>query len=268
MAPVHFRLFQPVMRTAYQAVLARRSAKILNNSAAGARDYEAWLGLDNGAIQTIHNGFRAPEIDAPGERQRLRRAFGWAEDARVVGGILRFSEEKRPDFLLDMALAAQARDPKLRFAFFGDGPMREALLARIAAMGLGEAIRLPGRTEQPWRDLAAFDLFALASRMEGLPNVLVEAQLMGVPVICTGVGGMSETFRAGETGLVAPGDDPQAFAAAALDLLGDPARLAAMSAAARDFARRSFSIKAMVNRHLEIYGAAGGLAAAATEPIA
>lgn len=252
-APDNFRIFQPYMRPGYDAVLARRQAAILNNSEAGARDYERWLDLPAGRIQTVRNGFAKPSIDRVKARAEIRAARGWGAQTRIVGGILRFSEEKRPDFLVEVAIQALRQRPDLRFVIFGDGPLRPPLAARIATEGLAHAILLPGPTRDALAEMAAFDVFALASRIEGLPNVLVEAQLMGTPVICTGVGGMSETFVEGETGLTASGEDSNAFAEALLGLINEPDRLERMSAAALDYSVSQFSIARMVDDTRKFY---------------
>lgn len=252
-APDNFLLFQPWMRPFYLEHLRKPGFILLNNSEGGARDYERWLGLARGTVKVIRNGFEAPALAQGDLRERVRAELGFAPDDLVAGSLLRFSEEKRPDFLVKAAIAACRREPRARFAFFGDGTMRPPLAAEIAAAGLAAEIVLPGRTSTPINAMAALDVFLLASRLEGLPNVLVEAQLAGVPVLCTGVGGMKETFVEGVTGVVAPGDDATKFADAALSLLRDPERLVRMSAAAKEFAAAHFSIDAMVESMIEAY---------------
>ncbi len=252
-SPQHFQIFQPFMKPGYQAVLARRAVTILNNSNAGARDYERWLGLGANSIETIHNGFELPLVDKAALRAAQRRELGLGNANILAGSVLRFSEEKRPEFLLAAAAEMLRRNSHLRFVFFGEGPLRETLLDEAEALGLSEVVLMPGRTADVWKALAAMDVFMLASRMEGLPNVLIEAQLMGVPVICTGVGGMSETFKPNITGVVAPGDSPARFADVAIALLSDPSRLAQLSAAAAEFSRCEFSMRGMCDRMISAY---------------
>jgi glycosyltransferase involved in cell wall biosynthesis len=258
LAPNHFRIFQPYMRPGYRALLLRREAQLLNNSRAGAADYAGWLGIEPGRIGVIHNGFEFPPAAGPEVRARVRREHGIAEDARVVGSILRFSAEKRPRLLVDMAAAMLARDPGLRFMFFGGGVLLEATRAYVEQLGLGHAILLPGLTSAAWDALSAMDLFALTSRMEGLPNVLVEAQASGLPIVCTGVGGMPETFLEGETGVAVPEATAEALALAALALLDNPARLRSMSARAAAHARQEFGLTHMIEATIRTYETALG----------
>src|SRR6185295_10643820 len=98
-------------------------------------------------------------------------------------------------------------DRERRLVIVGDGPEREPLLLRIAATWRSELVHLTGARSDPERWLAAFDVFALSSRSEGLPLVVLEAMAMGIPVVCTAVGGVPDVVEPGVTGtLVAPRD--------------------------------------------------------------
>lgn len=252
-APDHFPLFQPHMRAAYRAILAGTDAVLLNNSAAGAKDYGRWLDIDPGRIPVIRNGFEFPEDRPEAVAAELRRALGWAPETVVLGNILRFTEEKRPQLWLEVAIAFVRAAPHHRAVAFGGGHMRPELAQRIEAEGLSDRIRLPGTTRDAWASLAALDIFLLTSRMEGLPNVLVEAQAMGVPVVAIPVGGVPETLLPGKTGILVERDGAAAIAAACIALAADPERRRAMGAAGSRYVRDCFSAERMVKDVLEIY---------------
>jgi glycosyltransferase involved in cell wall biosynthesis len=257
-APDHFRVFQPYMRPGYDALLRRKQDIVfLNNSAAGAADYSRWLGLPPDRVRVVHNGFEFPS-EVPWEAGRaLRVRHGVPEGAIVVGSVLRFAEEKRPRLLVEMARVAHQRDPELRFLFFGTGPMLDEVRAYVASLELSDIIKLPGLTHDAWSALAAMDVFALTSRMEGLPNVLVEAQASGLPVVCTGVGGMAETFAQGVTGFSVERATPEALADAIRRIVTTPDLLRSMSAEAFRHARETFGLEPMVSGTLDAYRAAG-----------
>lgn len=255
-APWHFRIFQPYMKAGYDALLKRKRFVFLNNSRAGSRDYEEWLGLKTGAIRTLNNGFEFPTIDRAAARARMREKLGIGPDMKLVGSILRFSEEKRPQLLIDMAREIHARDPACRFVFHGGGAQLEDLRRYVAGFGLSEVILLPGLTDASWDALAAMDVFVLASRMEGLPNVMIEAQASGVPVVCTGVGGMPETYVEGITGLGVTSALPVDLALAVLGIIGSDIRLKEMSDKAYAHARKVFSMSNMVNETIDAYASA------------
>jgi glycosyltransferase involved in cell wall biosynthesis len=259
MAPCHFRIFQPYMRPGYRALLLRRPALLLNNSRAGADDYARWLDIDPAGIRLIHNGFEFPARRNGDTRRRVRAEFGIGEDALVVGSILRFSEEKRPRLLVDMAARILETETQVRFLFFGDGELLGAMGKYVEQLGLTHAIRLPGLTKAVWDVLAAMDLFALASRVEGLPNVLVEAQASGLPIVCTGAGGMRETYIDGTTGLTAAEPSADSLAQCALSILQDPVRRQGMSNSAAAFAREQFGLAHMIGETIKVYEQALGV---------
>jgi glycosyltransferase involved in cell wall biosynthesis len=252
-APDHFAIFQPYMRAGYRTILDSTDAIILNNSHAGANDYARWLGCHSERIDVIHNGFEFPE-DIRSHRPTARVELGFGDENVVLGGILRFSEEKRPDLWLEVADRFVRADPKHRAVAFGDGPMRPGLLAEIEKRGLTGRVFMPGITRDAWASFSAFDIFILTSRMEGLPNVLIEAQASGLPVVAPDVGGAGETLVDGVTGLLAPDDGPDTLARLCIELGQDDARRARMGSAGAAFARTEFSADRMVERTLAIYG--------------
>ena len=113
---------------------------------------------------------------------------------------------------------------------------------------------MPGITRDAWASFSAFDIFILTSRMEGLPNVLIEAQASGLPVVAPDVGGAGETLVDGVTGLLAPDDGPDTLARLCIELGQDNARRARMGSAGAAFVRTEFSADRMVASTLAIYG--------------
>ncbi len=252
-SPESFRFFQPYMRPAYKALLRRRpDALLLNNSRAGAIDYARWLDLPADSIRVIHNGFEFPAEIPAADGIAVRRQHGLVEADTVIGSILRFSDEKRPRLLIDMARTLLVRAPSAKFLFFGHGVLLDDMRAEVAGAGLSDSILLPGLTRDVWGSLAAMDVFVLTSRIEGLPNVLVEAQASGLPIVCTGVGGMAETFIEGETGFSVEATSA-ALAEAVERIVMDTAARRHIRKRAFDHARHGFGIEAMVRSTLEAY---------------
>jgi glycosyltransferase involved in cell wall biosynthesis len=261
-APDHFAIFQPYMRPGYRALLRRPDVVFTNNSEAGARDYARWLDVERGRIAVVHNGLDFPACMPAKPGAAVRDALGIALDAPIVGGVIRFSEEKRPKLWLDAALRLVRRDPELRCVVFGDGVLLAEMRDYVAKQGMQERILLPGLVRDVWSALAIMDVFLLTSRMEGLPNVLIEAQAAGVPVVTTGAGGMKETYLEGETGWTAPSDTPEAIAETIRAALADPARLGRASARAREYVRETFGTERMIEQTMTLIG---GSAPAARE---
>jgi glycosyltransferase involved in cell wall biosynthesis len=114
----------------------------------------------------------------------------------------------------------------------GDGPARSAVEAALAPFG--PQVRYVGATDLPTLAglLSAADLCVWPAVDEAYGMALLEAQAAGTPVVAGRVGGVPAIVADGETGLLVPPDDPDAFAEAVAALLDDPDRRAAMGRAA------------------------------------
>jgi glycosyltransferase involved in cell wall biosynthesis len=254
-APDNFAIFQPYMAPGYQALFKRRECAFLNNSEAGVRDYVRWLGLPRERFRVVQNGFEFPEISSHA-RISKRRELGICDESVVVGTIIRFGEEKRPELLMEAALELHRSHPDCRFVFFGEGPLLERCQTFICENGLEDIVKLPGRTLDAWGSLSALDIFVLTSRVEGLPNVMIEAQGLGLPVVCTGTGGMSEAFIEGETGFAVNSGSAAGLAQKIAILIEDGTLRARMGQNARCHARKKFSVERMIEATLAVYESA------------
>jgi glycosyltransferase involved in cell wall biosynthesis len=267
-APHHFLFHQPYMRSSYRALCGRPNVVITNNSRAGAHDYESWLGINSGRIKVVHNGFdfdnfRHPGLDAV---QAYRTKLGIGPDQAVIGTIMRFSEEKRPLLCVAVAASLLRQKSDLIFLMVGAGVMQAEVFAAVGLLGLRDRIVLVGIERDAALALAAMDVFLLTSRKEGLPNVLVEAQSLGVPVVSTDAGGAAETFQDGVTGRLIRSDEPDRIAAAVLSALDDHEWRKRAIEIAPEFVRRRFSINRMLDDTLRLYGTAAEPPAASAHP--
>ena len=145
--------------------------------------------------------------------------------------------EQKGQILLIEALAEAARSVDLHLTLVGDGELRGAIEAAIAARGLGARVTITGWVDEARvrAELAAAQALVMPSFAEGLPMVVMEAMAMARPVISTYVAGIPELVRPGETGWLVPAGDAAALARALVELARTPAAaLAAMGAAGRE----------------------------------
>jgi glycosyltransferase involved in cell wall biosynthesis len=156
------------------------------------------------------------------------------------------------------ALVRRAR-PRATLLIAGETDSHPAYVAqcrrRAAELGVEGAVTFAGASslDAVHGYLAACDLFALASEQETAPVSIAEAMATGRPVVTTDVGGCAAMVVDGLSGCVTPPKDPVAFADAAIGLLNNPGRAAAMGYAARDQARQRFALGPVVEATVDLY---------------
>lgn len=229
-----------------QLEAARRAAAAVAVSAPIVARYRR-AGVPAARVHLIRNAWSGRE---PLPRADARRALGISSDDPLVGFVGRLSSEKGADVLIESL--AKSSVPRLRAAFAGEGPEREALAARAGALGLGDRVQWLGRVPDAGLLASAFDLFALSSRTEGTPIALLEAMAAGLPIVATAVGGVPDVVSKDEAWLV-PSEDPAALAAALDAALADPALARARGAAARRRLERDFHPDGWLAAHEALY---------------
>ena len=158
--------------------------------------------------------------------------------------------EKKGYAVLLQALALLPRNLEWQFSHIGGGPLLDALRAQADRLDLTTRIewRGPQPQEIVLEALRAADIFSLASKIaddgdrDGLPNVLMEAQSQALAIAATKAAGIPELIVDGETGLLAPANDPDALAANLTRLIGDPALRRRLGDAGFDRVRTEFSL--------------------------
>jgi glycosyltransferase involved in cell wall biosynthesis len=184
-------------------------------------------------IRTIGVGL-AKALNEPGplDRAEARRILCVPPGMQVVGTVGRLSFQKAPEDFVH-ALAGLRRSDVFG-VWIGDGPLR-AKTERIARkLGLAGRMLFTGERHDVSALLPGIDVFAMASRYEGLPCAIVEAMSAGLPVVATAVNAVPDVVIAGETGLLAPPGMPDLLGRAIGHLLDNPAYAARLGAAGRD----------------------------------
>ena len=183
----------------YKHALSTSNVTLICVSKAGAESYGRWLGIAPETIEVVYNGIDAErwkrcskdEINA--EKQRL----GIPQDAQVVCGLGRFDATKRPELWIQVAEAI-CKNTNTYFVLYGNGIAHQRLAERVSS----PQIILPGITTRSDLALSMSDIFFHTAKVEGLPNVMLEAQLLGVPIVATNAGGSEEAVMPGTTALL------------------------------------------------------------------
>jgi glycosyltransferase involved in cell wall biosynthesis len=192
------------------------SSSVIAISATTRRYLVNEYGLPEKKVALIYQGVDSKRFRSS-ERLRAEsiKRYPLKENAApVIGCIGSFEERKGQSFLLETMV--ELRDgllPEAHLLLLGDGPQKEEIIDLVDQMDLGSVVTIHPFTNEPEYALGRLDLLVLPSLgMEGLPNILQESLAMGIPVIGTDVGGVSEVVEDGVTGYVVSPGDPTALA--------------------------------------------------------
>lgn len=202
---------------------------------------------------TIYSGIEVEKFRIDIDINKKKKGFGIKPDEKVVGVVAKLWEGKGHETILEAAPQIIKEIPDAKFLFVGEGYLRERLEARVREMGLSDQVIFTGfRTDIP-EVTAIFDVAVLASFFEGMGRVLLEAMVLGKPVVATKVGGIVDVVKEGETGILVPPRDPIALAKAVITLLKDEELTRKMGKAGKERIDERFTAKRMVEKIGQVY---------------
>ncbi len=193
----------------------------------------------------------------PGDRRAARRGLGLPDDDPVLLYVGRLDREKSVDRVLLAFERVASTVPRARLLLVGHGKEAERLRRRAATLTAAAGVQFLGVRAHDTLPVCyqAADLFLFASETETQGLVLAEAAACGLPAVAVDASGCDEVVRDGDTGLLTK-NDPTALAEAAIGLLLDGERRAAMAVRARDVAVSAFDVRLQIDRTLDIYAEA------------
>ncbi len=162
-------------------------------------------------------------LSNPVDAQRIPGQYS-GEREKVVAGAGRLSKQKNFPLLLKAFARFSFDHPEFKLRIFGEGELREELAELARTLNIADKLELPGRSTALLEKMNSAAMFVLSSDYEGMPNVLLEAMCMGMPVISTDCpsGGPKELVEDGVNGLLVPVGDEKALQAA-MEKLADAA---------------------------------------------
>lgn len=234
-------------------VLTARIADVVTvNARPLARDHARWAMMPAARIAVVHNGFDASPEPAPSVTDvPLRQQLACPNDVPIVGYVGRLSIEKDLATLLRAVTLVLKRGQPIHAVLIGDGPCASDLRHLAASLDISAHVTFLGTVAAAERLVGQLDLLALTSRVEGFPNVLLEAISHGVPVVSSDVGGVRDVVDEPEA--LFPAGDAEAAAAAIHRALGDRVETRARAVRLRQRSRDLFSVERMVQRWLSLY---------------
>ncbi len=201
-------------------------------------------GVDVAAIRE-----RAHKSDAG----TLRAELGAASSSKVILNIGPFKLQKDPLSFIEFASKVAQRVPNAQFWMAGDGELRGAVEAKIAALNLKNKVKLLGWRRDIPELMNAADLHVLTSLWEGLPRSSLEALILSKPVVAFAVNGLNDIIRNGENGYILNPGDVSGLAERAADVLSNDALAKKLSDGASGTIDETFDINNMVRYQEELY---------------
>jgi glycosyltransferase involved in cell wall biosynthesis len=238
-------------------VVARFSDAVIAVSEADRERMVAHVGMAADRVVLIHNGIAGRD---GGDGGAVRRELGLSGHAPVLLQTATLRPQKAVEVMIAATALLRRTHPDVRLLVAGEGDTA-ALREVAAAHGAADAVALLGPRGDVPDLLAAATVGVLSSDFEGMPLAVLEYMAAGLPVVATGVGGVPEIVRDGETGFLVAPRNPAALAERIGRLLDDRALAREMGERGRRRQQEAFSREAMVDAvaglYLRLLGANG-----------
>jgi glycosyltransferase involved in cell wall biosynthesis len=229
--------------------------------------YAAEHGVHPDKLRNLPNGIDLSEHKRKQPREQAKYALGLAKDEHAIGVVSRFSPEKGIDRAIRLFRQLKVQRPKMRLHLIGDGPQRAELENLADELGLTYAVRWWGWQKDTRPILEAMDTLVLPSHTEGLPNVLLEAMAIGLPVAATPVGAVPNVLANGECGVLLS-IDTDLWPAQLMPLIDQPLMRERLLCAAWVRVCKEYAFSTRMQRIAGIYGELlSGQSAAEPRPI-
>jgi len=210
-------------------------------------------GVNPRRIRLVHNTLQMEHYRIDRSQQPLKKELGLSRDTALSAIIGRLSPEKGHSDLLNAFSTVIGRGHDAHLAIIGIGPMEAFLRKQTAALGLEEKVHFSGFRKDMVDCYNSLDLVIQASCTEGMPNVILEALAMGVPVIATDVGGTNEIVSDGVSGRLLRSGDAMLRVEALIDFLCRPEAYKAMAATGRENVLSKFDSRKRILQMKSIY---------------
>lgn len=250
-----------IQHSRIEASLNRREVEAANVNLAkiicvsmGVKDSLVSQGIREELCTVVHNGIDA-NISALKDRSHVRSSYGVGEDEPLVIIVGSLVKRKRvADLFEALALLKSRHGVTPRCLVLGEGPEAQNLKKLAADRQLQRQVIFAGFQDDPLSPIGAADILVLASEKEGLPRVILEAMLMGRPVIAADIVGPSELVVHEITGLLVPLRSPVAIADAIALLMQDRSLRERMGSEGRARVLSEFSIERYVHNVEAVFG--------------
>lgn len=210
-------------------------------------------GVDAERVRLVPNAIDLEQYAEPKDKPSAKATWRLPASSVVIGGAGRLSPEKGFTVLIEAANQLIAGGHDIQVAIAGEGPQRGELERFIQTLPQPERFHLLGHVQDMQQLYAACDVFALSSIREGLPNVVLEAMAMRLPLVATRVAGVPHVIENGHNGLIVPAGEPAALRDGLRRVITSPPLQQKLGESARQTVQHLFSFAARMKTVVGIY---------------
>lgn len=219
---------------------------IVSNSETGKRILIDREKVAEEKIKVIYNGISLDNI-----HQSIKDK---ENNNKTTGFVGHLTKQKGVEYLLKATKELKEKKEDFALKIIGDGSERRSLEKSSQDLSIENLVHFIGHKENAWKYMQDLNVLVLPSLWEGLPNVIMEAMAVGVPVVATNVGGVPELIKNGETGFLVEPKNPKTLAEKIEHVLNLPEEERnRVGEKARRVVKEKFSIEKMVNEHEGLY---------------
>jgi glycosyltransferase involved in cell wall biosynthesis len=210
-------------------------------------------GLDRTKINTIYNGVDLDHFEGTPDYPKIKNEFLQKGERVLIGAVGRLVAEKGLEYLLTSMPKVLKRFSEARLLLVGDGPLRTDLERIVIDLDLTGKVTFVGFRSDIKEILSSLDILVLPSLLEGFPMIILEAMAMAKPIVASDIPGIREQIIDGKNGILVPIKDPNAMAAAIINILADRKVAENIGLAARKTVDEKFSLERMVAETESLY---------------
>lgn len=208
-------------------------------------------------INLVHNAIDLNDYTRWIDKKDSQKELGIEpKSGPLIGMVCRLSQEKGILEAIAMIDRFRSQSKPMQLWIAGDGAFRPEIEAEISRLGLQEYVRLLGQLSDTRTFYQAMDLFLLNSIREGLPNVVLEAMALEVPVVATRVAGVPSLIHSGKTGWLIEPNNSSMLDFAIRDCLESP-QTSGHIRGARELIEQQFSFEQRISKVARIYDSLG-----------
>lgn len=234
----------------FRAFLNRLTSCLSSHCLVVSEDLKNYIhnrcGIPKSRINVIYTGTdHPPEMKC--SLKEMRKKLNLPEDLFIIGAVGRLHPVKGYNNLIEAFCIFNRSSPESMLVLVGDGPERKKIEDLSEKLGIKDKVFFAGMQEDIYSWIYSFDLLAISSLAEGIPNAAIEAFSCGCPVLATAVGGLPEIINSGENGwLVDPGN-PTQMAETLIKISNNPELLKKISQQAINNYTEKFTTQLMIN---------------------